>query len=64
MLGGETGIRTLAACYSATPLAGEPLNRLGTSPNISSLGGILFFVKFCEPPKLEFRLMIILSYLD
>ena len=52
-IGGETGIRTLAACYSATPLAGEPLNRLGTSPDKSSLGGNLSFVKFCSPPQPE-----------
>ena len=30
--GGEEGIRTLAPCYRPNPLAGGPLNHLGTSP--------------------------------
>ena len=32
--GGEGGIWTLATCYRPTPLAGEPLHHLGTSPNL------------------------------
>ena len=30
--GGEDGIRTHAPCYRPNPLAGGPLNHLGTSP--------------------------------
>ncbi len=47
MIGGETGVRTQATCYSATPLAGEPLNHLGISPNKISLGIKSDFVKLC-----------------
>jgi len=32
---------------------------LGTSPDKSSLGRILVFVKFCSPPKLDIFVMTI-----
>ena len=35
--GGERGIRTLARCYTSTPLAGEPLEPLGYFSKILSL---------------------------
>ena len=35
--GGKDGIRTHAPCYRPNPLAGGPLNHLGTSPNCLSI---------------------------
>ena len=75
-IGGERGIRTLATCYSTTPLAGEPLRPLEylSTFDYLSLSNIkekvkvfiylflLFYAKYSKYNMIKFKSTTILMF--